>query len=423
MRILFITPYPPSRIRTRSYGFLSHLRDEHDVTVLMQVSSTQEATDADVLRQQGYNVVVVEESKREAALRSSFAIFQGYPLQVAYARSVRLLHKAQQLCSHQHFDIIHVEHLRGMASAEQLCASHPVVWDAVDCISLLWEQAGTDGHNALVRALATFEHRRTRRYEAQIVPLPLHVVTIAERDRQALLTLCSPHPQYIDIDKRIDVVSSGVDLTYFSPTQQERLPHNIVFSGKMSYHANVAAALFLAQQVMPLIWRERPEVSLTLVGSKPPAAIQRLTRDPRIEVTGYVDDIRPYIRRAQVMVSPMVYSVGLQNKVLEAMALGTPSIVSAQSLAALQALPGRDLLSAHSAEDFAASTLRVLNDTELQAILSQYGRMYVEQYHNWQSMTDQLIDIYQLAATRHAQRTAQLAPLKLESNEVLCSAR
>jgi glycosyltransferase involved in cell wall biosynthesis len=160
-----------------------------------------------------------------------------------------------------------------------------------------------------------------------------------------------------------------------------------------------------------------------LVGSKPPAAIQRLTRDPRIEVTGYVDDIRPYIRRAQVMVSPMVYSVGLQNKVLEAMALGTPSIVSAQSLAALQALPGRDLLSAHSAEDFAESTLRVLNDVELQATLSQYGRLYVEQYHDWRSMTDRLIGIYQLANAKHTQRTAQPVPLKQESNEVLCHAR
>jgi polysaccharide biosynthesis protein PslH len=123
------------------------------------------------------------------------------------------------------------------------------------------------------------------------------------------------------------------------------------------------------------------------------------------------------------MVSPMVYSVGLQNKVLEAMALGTPSIVSAQSLAALQALPGRDLLSAHSAEDFAASTLRVLNDTELQATLSQCGRLYVEQHHNWRSMTDRLIDIYQLATAKYTQRTAQPVPLKQESNEVLCTTK
>jgi polysaccharide biosynthesis protein PslH len=386
----------------------------------MQVSSTQEAADAEKLRQQGYNVVVVEESKRAAALRSGFAIFQGYPLQVAYARSERLLHKAQQLCLQQHFDVIHVEHLRGIASVEQLCGDYPVVWDAVDCISLLWEQAEKEGHNALVRALAAFEHRRTRSYEGRIVPLPARVVTIAERDRQALLALCPP---YIDMDKRIDVVSSGVDLSYFAPEQPDRLPHNIVFSGKMSYHANVAAALFLARQVMPLIWRERPEVTLTLVGSKPPAVIQHLTQDHRIEVTGYVDDIRPYIRRAQVMVSPMVYSVGLQNKVLEAMALGTPAIVSAQSLAALQTLPGRDLLSAHSAEDFAASALRVLDDAELQTTLSQYGRMYVEQHHNWRHVTDQLIDIYQQTASKPAQHVIQPAPLKEESTEVLCDVR
>ena len=271
-----------------------------------------------------------------------------------------------------------------------------------------------------MRALAAFEHRRTRSYEGRIVPLPARVVTIAERDRQALLALCPP---YIDMDKRIDVVSSGVDLSYFAPEQPDRLPHNIVFSGKMSYHANVAAALFLARQVMPLIWRERPKVTLTLVGSKPPAVIQHLTQDHRIEVTGYVDDIRPYIRRAQVMVSPMVYSVGLQNKVLEAMALGTPAIVSVQSLAALQTLPGRDLLSAHSAEEFAASALRVLDDAELQTTLSQYGRMYVEQHHDWRRVTNQLIDIYQQTASKPAQHVIQPAPLKEESTEVLCDVR
>jgi polysaccharide biosynthesis protein PslH len=172
----------------------------------------------------------------------------------------------------------------------------------------------------------------------------------------------------------------------------------------MSYHANVAAVLYLYQRIMPLIWLQRPEVTLTLVGSRPPRSVQALARDPRVEVTGYVDDIRPYVRRAQVMLSPMVYSVGLQNKVLQAMALGTPVVASAASIAALNARPGRDLLVASSAEEFAEEALGLMRDSHLHAAMSRYGRAYVEQFHDWHVMTNHLVTAYQRAIATHASK-------------------
>ncbi|HEY6286907.1 MAG TPA: glycosyltransferase, partial [Ktedonobacteraceae bacterium] len=200
------------------------------------------------------------------------------------------------------------------------------------------------------------------------------------------------------LDLKVSVLPNGVDLDYFHPIPQDRRRFNIVFSGKMSYHANVAAALNLYQKIMPLIWRQIPEATLTIVGSKPPKAIQLLGRDPRIEVTGYVHDMRPYIRRAEVMLSPMVYSVGIQNKVLEAMALATPTVVAAQAAEALEARPGQDLLVAETAPEFAEQTLRLMHDAELHATLSRCGRRYVEEQHNWRVVTDRLIDLYQRAA-------------------------
>jgi glycosyltransferase involved in cell wall biosynthesis len=152
---------------------------------------------------------------------------------------------------------------------------------------------------------------------------------------------------------------------------------------------------------MPLIWQEVPEATLTIVGNKPPKAIQLLGRDPRIEVTGYVPDMRPYIRRAEVMLSPMVYSVGIQNKVLEAMALGTPTVVATQAAEALEARSGRDLLVAATAPEFAKQTLRLMHDAELHATLSRCGRRYVEEQHNWGMVTDRLIELYERVAALH----------------------
>lgn len=399
MRILFVTPYPPSRIRVRSYGFLTRLRPQHEVIIVAQCASEREIADAEVLRKQGYEVVEAQESRRQAVLRSGLSLFGSLPLQVAYARSASLAQTVQRLCLQRAFDVIHVEHLRGIASMEALARTYPLVWDAVDCISLLLKHAMKAGPSLAVRAVARLEYRRTQNYEARMLDRLSHIVVTSQNDREAMIALrrmslhdLASHDD--ELGQGIHVVPNGVDLDYFRPTQQERRRFHLVFSGKMSYHANVATALYLYQHIMPLVWKERPEATLTIVGSNPPRAVQALASDSRVEVTGYVDDIRPYLGRAEIMVSPMVYSVGIQNKVLEAMALGTPVIVAQQAAAALDARPGQDLLVAASAQEFAESTLRLMNDTALRAALSQHGRDYVERHHDWRVLTDRLLDVY-----------------------------
>jgi len=411
MRILFVTPYPPSRIRVRGYELLAQLQRTHEVTVLTQCVSEQELADVEALRKLGHEVIVVQESKRWAMLRSGLALFSSLPLQVAYARSARFAQAVQDLCGA--FDVIHVEHLRGIASMERLALTHPLVWDAVDCISLLSKHTAQAGPSLSVRAVAFLEQKRTQHYEARMVRQHRHITVTSERDRQALIDLHRMHTgDLLSSDEQlapgIHVLPNGVDLEYFRPLQQERGRFNIVFSGKMSYHANVATALYLYHQIMPLIWQQRPGATLTIAGSKPPKSLQVLARDPRVKVTGYVADIRPYVGCAEVMLSPMVYSVGIQNKVLEAMALGTPVVVAAQAAAALGARPGRDLLVAESARDFAEATLRLMDDAELRASLEQHGRAYVEQHHNWRAVTDRLVDVYQRAINDHAGKSAAL---------------
>jgi sugar transferase (PEP-CTERM/EpsH1 system associated) len=412
MRILFVSPYPPSRIRVRGYGLLAQLQAKHEVTIAAQCSSEQEQADVGALRKQGFEVVVVDESKRQAAMRSGLAVLSALPLQVAYARSARFTRAVQQLCTQRTFDVVHVEHLRGIASMGPLFETQPLVWDAVDCISLLFKHTMTAGPSAPVRAVARFEHKRTQRYEASMLEVLSHVVVTSERDRQAMLALRRLHGADLTSSDEasgagIRVLPNGVDLRYFQPLLQERQPDNLVFSGKMSYHANVATALYLHQQIMPLIWQQRPEATLTIVGSKPPKVIQNMASDARVTVTGFVDDMRSYVGRAQVMLSPMVYSVGIQNKVLEAMALGTPVVVAAQAAEALSARPGRDLLTAETAQEFAQATLRLLEDAALRDTLSQGGRAYVEQHHDWSIVTDQLIDVYERAIDSYTRKTLQ----------------
>jgi sugar transferase (PEP-CTERM/EpsH1 system associated) len=406
MHILFVVPYPPSRIRVRGYEFLLQLRKRHDVTVVTQCVSVQEQFDVERLRKQGFRVVKVNESKKQAALRSGLALLSSLPLQAAYARSRRFMQEVQRLCEEGTFDVVHVEHLRGIASMEPLARMYPLVWDAVDCISLLSKQTMSAGPAFSVRAVARLEYDRTRRYEARMLETLRYVVVTSDRDRQAMIDLRRTHKRDPinsddELGANITVLPNGVDLDYFHPMHETRRRLNLVFSGKMSYHANVATALFLCRHIMPLVWKHHPEATLTIVGSKPPKVIQNLRSDPRIEVTGYVEDMRTYVGRAEVMLSPMVYSVGIQNKVLEAMALGTPVVVTTQVADALQAEPGRDLLVAGSAQEFAAATLRLFDDADLRATLSRNGRGYVEQAHDWEVAAERLEVVYQRAIAAH----------------------
>jgi len=409
MRILFVTPYPPSRIRVRGYGFLVQLRREHEVTIVAQCASEQEWADVETLRHQGFEVVVVQESKVRSTFRSGMALLNAVPLQVAYARSERFLEVIEQLCVRRGFDVVHVEHLRGIASAELLTRQQPLVWDAVDCISLLSKHTMAAGPSRGVRMVARLEHGRTGRYEARMLEQLAHTIVTSERDRQAMIELRRMYGNDLAssddaLGARISVLPNGVDLQYFSPMQVKRRPFNVVFSGKMSYHANVATALYLHQQIMPLIWQQRPEATLTIVGSKPPKALQALASDSRVEVTGYVDDLRPYVSQAEVMLSPMVYSVGIQNKVLEALALGTPVVVASQAATALGTVAGRDLLVAESAQEFASATLRLMDDPALRYWLTQHGREYVEEQHDWQKVTQRLTQVYERAVAAHTKK-------------------
>src|SRR5690242_3462118 len=151
MRILFITPYPPSRIRVRSYEIVKQLLRKHEVTVVTVCRTEREAADAEALRNQGLEVVMVRESKHLALLRSGLALASSRSMHVAYALSPHLAEALRILCSQRQFDVLHVEHLRGIAAVESMIASYPLVWDAVDCISLLYQQALKEGPNQTVR--------------------------------------------------------------------------------------------------------------------------------------------------------------------------------------------------------------------------------------------------------------------------------
>jgi glycosyltransferase involved in cell wall biosynthesis len=203
----------------------------------------------------------------------------------------------------------------------------------------------------------------------------------------------------LDPTMPVRVVPNGVDLTYFHPNGIQPEPDSLVFSGKMSYSANGDAALFLAGEVLPLVRQKRPGVRLTIVGSGPTPAVRALAeRDPGVTVTGYVDDLRPHLQQAQVAVCPMRIGVGIQNKALEAMAVGRPVICS--SLVS-RAFPGAEregvIRVAGTAEEFACACADLLAHPEEAARAGLAAREYVERHHRWEYAVECLVELYEEA--------------------------
>lgn len=189
-------------------------------------------------------------------------------------------------------------------------------------------------------------------------------------------------------DAKIGFFNNGVDTDYFSPERQYARPYGteeraLVFTGAMDYWPNIDAVQWFAAEVFPKLLAGMPNLRFYIVGARPAAAVQALAQQAGVVVTGTVPDVRPYIHHAEVAVAPLRIARGIQNKVLEAMAMARPVVVSAQALEGIEAVPGTELLLADGADAFAATIARLLAAPD--ASLGAAARAKVERQYSWPS--------------------------------------
>ncbi|MBI5877779.1 MAG: glycosyltransferase [Chloroflexi bacterium] len=389
MRILFVTPYAPTVIRTRPYNFLCGLAQAgHRVTLATIWQDAADHESLGWLAAAGIELHAERLTRTRIARNVARAVFGRAPLQASFAWHPHLAAQLVRLVESRSFDVAHVEHLRGARYALALAPRLPTVWDSVDCISALFAQAQQYSLTWRGRLMTTLELGRTRRFEAALVTRFHRVLVTSDADKRALDALASglaPSP--------VRVVPNGVVLV--TPAAgQPRQRDTIVLSGKMSYHANITAALHFVREILPLIWAERPQTRLWIVGQSPPPAVLRLAADERITVTGAVPDMATYLSQATVAVCPVVYGAGVQNKVLEAMACATPVVSTGRGLGAVAASDGAEVLRADTPAEFARAVLRLLADDAQARRIGEAGRAYVERAHNWYASIAALEAIY-----------------------------
>lgn len=288
MKLLFVAPYVPSPIRVRTYQLLRGLvaRGCQVTLVALEDAPVSEASRAE-LDALCTAVHLVPLPKAQAALRCLTALPTPKPLWVAYCDSPALKATVRRLVQTEQFEGAHVEHLRA-ASVRSALGSLPCVLDAVDCITALQKQMFEQGETIKNRAVAWEEWTKLQRWEPRAYAGYDAIAVTSRFDAEALQALGTQPP--------LRVIPNGVDLDYFQPDPTVAPePDTLVFSGKMSYRANEDAALWFAANLWPALKQARPNLRWTIAGSGPSAAVRALAADPSITVTGFVEDLRPYL--------------------------------------------------------------------------------------------------------------------------------
>jgi glycosyltransferase involved in cell wall biosynthesis len=219
------------------------------------------------------------------------------------------------------------------------------------------------------------------------------IVALTHADRKELLSF---EPK-LDIE----VIPMAVDSSCFTPQDMPEEPNSLVFIGYFRHSPNVHGIMRFCREILPLIRREIPETKLFIVGSSPPDEIIRLGRMDNVVVTGWVEDIKPYIARSSVYIAPLWLGTGMRVKILEAWGMAKPVVTTSVGSQGIDCTPGEDILIADDPQGFAAQTVRLLRDRVLRDKLGRNGRKRVEAKYDWEIVIRQVEGMYdEILATK-----------------------
>jgi len=377
--------FPPgSGVVRRNLHLLLEIAKEHSVSVLVLGAGH----DAKGFREQHgglFRTVITEDVRNvgwRRVLRVCLYILTGWGW-VRHWHTKRVQAAIDRLCADSPPDIVHITNplirrYRFPASVRVVADAHNVEYDNLLRVS--------QESRSIVRKL--FFHAfawRLKREETLSCQQCDVVMAVSERDRSFFRRM-APATQ-------IALVPNGVDLSEFVPMPGRRRPHSLLFVGMMDYQPNDTGIQHFLNTIFPLIRQRMPEAHLTIVGGNPSQAV-RNAASPSVRVTGFVDDVRPYMEECSVFVVPLTAGGGTRLKLLEAMAMGIPAVSTSLGCEGLDVRHNTHLLVADSPEAFADAAVRLLQDPSLRNTLSAQALAAVHAEHGWDRIGGTLLELY-----------------------------
>ena len=375
LRVVFLAqrvPYPPTRgDKIITWRMLQRLHEAHEVTCIAFVHGRDDAAGAAELRRLGIDIVTVPYRPVIGFLKSLKAIVTEQPLTTTFLVSSRV---QAELRSRMHRTDVAVAFSSSMGAYLLDWPSVPRILHFCELDSDKWLQYAQRTAAPMrwiyareSRVLLTLERRLAAKMNANLVCTPLERSIFESRIPGS----------------STGVMPNGVDLEYFSPKGLQPERGHLVFTGVMNYFPNVDGCEWLVREVLPKVIADHPQVKLTIVGSNPSRAVTRLTRDSHVMVTGAVLDTRSYVRRAAIVVAPIRIARGIQNKVLEGLAMGVPVVATSAAVQGVGGIANRDYVVADDVVTMAAAISNLLSRDEERTALGARGRAFVESHYSW----------------------------------------
>jgi polysaccharide biosynthesis protein PslH len=377
MTLLYLVhscPYPPHKgDRIRSFNILKYLAGRYDVKLVYPSFSPDDVQNSKKLEKYCTSVHTVRLNPLLAKLRCSLGLFTPTPLTVWYFYSKKLLSMVKKI----EFDIALVD-CSSMA-IYVLNSDRLKIIDFVDVDYDKW-RVYSERSSFPSSLIYSTEYKKLRKFENKINHIFDHCFVVSESEKNLLLN-----------KKNVSVVRNGIDFDFFS-CEKTHKNDTLIFSGAMNYFANIDGVMYFHHDILPLIKKQVDNVQFIIAGMNPTKQIRRLASD-EILVTGYVPDIRKYLAQAAVCVVPLRIAKGIQNKVLEAMAMEVPVVATTAANGGIGARDGKDILLADSPAAFAQATVALLRNPALRQEITANAKQFVLRHFRWETNLATLDDV------------------------------
>ncbi len=379
--LLSRVPYPIEKgDKLRAFHQIRCLSKNNDI-VLCALSDSPVHPDAiKILSEFCSEVHIIPIRKAGMVFNVMKAFLNGMPMQVGYFYRSSARKKIESLIKNCNPDHVFCQLIRVSEYVKQV--NVPKTLDYQDIFSMgVKRRAETT--SSLMSLFFKMEYKRLEHYEHDIFGSFDHKTIISLPDRDLL-----PHPSRSEVV----IIPNGVDHDYFSPRLKQKT-YDIVFTGNMGYPPNIDAARFIAEDIFPLVLKQVPGATLLIAGATPHARVQAL-QSRQITVTGWLPDIRDSYASSRIFIAPMRIGTGLQNKLLEAMAMKIPCITSALANQALGAAENTEILLGSNAREYADHIIRLLQDESYARTLAEKGHAFVKRVFSWEQSTEAMEKLF-----------------------------
>jgi polysaccharide biosynthesis protein PslH len=382
MKILWIlgeSPIPPdSGGKHRSLGLLKQLAPRHEVTAAVLDPGAAAGSHLGELEKLCKKIIRLPWRGRIIGARfvagAAGKLFSPLPYSVEKYCGEESEQPLREL-ARQHWDIIQCENI-GFRRYLAFPTSAPRLLNTQNVEARIWQQRAGLAANPILKTYLSSQARKMADYEKGLLPRYDGLIAVSETDAAAFKAAYQA--------KQIGVVPNGVDTVYFSPRRETPEENLVVFSGAMDYAPNSDGAKYFLQEIWPKVISSHPQARFCIVGRRPEPALLALAKKyPRVEVTGTVEDVRPYLARAAVVVVPLRMGGGSRLKILEALAMGKAIVSTSLGAEGLALAAGQQLLLAEGAEAFAEAISPLLENPAKTEAFGRSGRALVEQTYAW----------------------------------------